>query len=50
VDGTRKPYSHGATGAVTYHRNFEKQNPYRLLPVVPPFGETTVLLVIPFQR
>ena len=32
----------GATGALMYHRNFESQNRYRILPVVLPFAETTV--------
>jgi hypothetical protein len=32
----------GATGAIMYHRNFKTQNPYRVLPVVLPFAETTI--------
>jgi hypothetical protein len=32
----------GATGALMYHRNFEKQSPAGILPVVLPFAETTV--------
>lgn len=29
----------GATGAIMYHRNFEKENSLRILPVVLPFAE-----------
>lgn len=32
----------GATGALMYHRNFAKQNRYRVLPVALPFVETTL--------
>jgi hypothetical protein len=32
----------GATGALMYHRNFEKQCPVGVLPVILPFAETTV--------